>query len=64
MAKEIKVHITDPVGLYATPATELFKAIKVFNCQVNLHYEDKTVNMKSMSLIFRNSFKSNCINYG
>ena len=48
MAKEIKVHITDPVGLYATPATELVKAIKVFNCQVNLHYEGKTVNMKSM----------------
>ena len=48
MAKEIKVHITDPVGLYATPATELVKAIKVFNCQVNLHYEDKTVNMKSI----------------
>ena len=46
MAKEIKVHITDPVGLYATPATELVKAIKVFNCQVNLHYEDKTVNIE------------------
>ncbi|MGN1183495.1 MAG: HPr family phosphocarrier protein [Faecalibacillus sp.] len=48
MAKEMKVLITDPVGLYATPATELVKAIKIFNCRVDLHYEDKVVNMKSM----------------
>jgi len=48
MAKEVKVLITDPVGLYATPVTELVDTVKIFNCHVHLFYNEKEVNMKSM----------------
>ncbi len=48
MAKEVKVLITDPVGLYATPVTELVDMVKLFNCRVHLIYNEKEVNMKSM----------------
>lgn len=48
MAKEVKILITDPVGLYATPATELVDIVKIFNCHVHLLYDEKEVNMKSM----------------
>lgn len=48
MAKEVKMIITDPVGLYATPVTELVDIIKLFNCHVHLIYDEKEINMKSM----------------
>lgn len=48
MAKEVNILITDPVGLYATPVTELVDIVKIFNCHVYLIYNEKKVNMKSM----------------
>lgn len=48
MAKKVEVYITDPVGLYATPVTELVDIVKIFNCHVRLLYNEKEVNMKSM----------------
>lgn len=48
MAKKVNIFITDPVGLYATPVTELVDIVKAFNCHVHLLYDEKEVNMKSM----------------
>lgn len=48
MAKQIKVLVTDPVGLYATPATTLVNSIKAFYSDITLTYNEKTVNLKSM----------------
>lgn len=48
MAEMIKCTVIDPVGLYATPATELVNLVKKFNSHVTLYYEDKHVNLKSM----------------
>ena len=47
MVKRINVTVTDPVGLYATPATELVDRVKAFNSDIKLVYASKTVNMKS-----------------
>ena len=38
MAKKVNIEITNPVGLYASPATELVDALKLY----------KSVNMKSL----------------
>ena len=48
MVKRIDVTVTDPVGLYATPATELVDTMKMFNSDIKLVYASKTVNMKSL----------------
>ena len=48
MVKRVNVTVTDPVGLYATPATELVDRVKAFNSDIKLVYASKTVNMKSL----------------
>lgn len=48
MAKKINIEITNPVGLYATPATELVNELKLFRSHVSLKYNEKSVNMKSV----------------
>ena len=48
MVKRIDFTVTDPVGLYATKATELVDTMKMFNSDIKLVYASKTVNMKSL----------------
>jgi phosphocarrier protein HPr len=48
MAQSLKFTVADPVGLYATPATELVNTVKQFYCHVTLIFEGKEVNLKSM----------------
>lgn len=48
MVKRVNITVTDPVGLYATPATELVDRMKAFNSDIKLVYASKTVNMKSL----------------
>ena len=48
MAQNLKFTVTDPVGLYATPTTELVNTVKQFYCHVTLNYGNKSVNLKSM----------------
>ena len=48
MAKKVNIEITNPVGLYASPATELVDALKLYKSHVTLNYGDKSVNMKSL----------------
>lgn len=48
MVKRVNVTVIDPVGLYATPATELVDRMKAFNSDIKLVYASKTVNMKSL----------------
>lgn len=48
MAEHIKFTVTDPVGLYATPTTELVNEVKQFHSHVTLRYGAKEVNLKSM----------------
>lgn len=48
MAQNLKFTVTDPVGLYATPTTELVNTVKQFYCHVTLNYGSKSVNLKSM----------------
>ncbi|MDD8048565.1 MAG: HPr family phosphocarrier protein [Thomasclavelia sp.] len=48
MAKKVTITVTDPVGLYATPATELVDNMKLYDSDIKLTYESKTVNMKSL----------------
>lgn len=48
MAKTLACIVTDPVGLYATPATDLIEVVKTFNSDFTLTYSGKTVNLKSM----------------
>ena len=54
MAKKVNIEITNPVGLYASPATELVDALKLYKSHVTLNYGDKSVNIihKSMYLYF------------
>ena len=56
MVKRIDVTVTDPVGLYATPATELVDTMKMFNSDIKLVYASKTVNMKSL-MVFQQKQK-------
>ena len=44
MAKKVNIEITNPVGLYASPAT----AVKLYKSHVTLNYNEKSVNMKSL----------------
>jgi len=46
--RSLKFKVNDPVGLYATPATELVDFVKQFHCHLTLRYENKEVNLKSM----------------
>ena len=48
MAKKVNIEITNPVGLYASPATELVDAVKLYKSHVTLNYNEKSVNMKSL----------------
>lgn len=48
MVKRLNITVTDPVGLYATPATELVDHMKMFKSDIKLVYASKTVNMKSL----------------
>ena len=48
MAESLKFTVTDPVGLYATPATELVNTVKQFYSHISMIYDDKEVNLKSM----------------
>lgn len=48
MAQNLKFTVLDPVGLYATPTTELVDTVKQFHSHVSLTYGNKTVNLKSM----------------
>ena len=48
MARKVNIEITNPVGLYASPATELVDALKLYKSHVTLNYSDKSVNMKSL----------------
>ena len=48
MAQNLKFTVTDPVGLYATPTTELVNTVKQFYCHVTLNYDKKRINLKSM----------------
>ena len=50
MAKKVNIEITNPVGLYASPATELVDALKLYRSHVTLNYGDKSVNMKSLKI--------------
>ena len=38
MAKKVNIEITNPVGLYASPATELVDAVKLYKSHVTLNY--------------------------
>lgn len=46
--KRLKFIVQNPVGLYATPINELVDLVKDTPCQVNLKYQQKVVNLKSM----------------
>ena len=48
MTKTLACIVSDPVGLYATPATDLVEVVKTFNSDITLTYSGKTVNLKSM----------------
>ncbi len=48
MAQVFTFKVTDPVGLYASPATELVDTVKKFQSHVRLTYDGKSVNLKSM----------------
>ncbi len=48
MAQHLNFIVTDPVGLYATPTTELVNTVRQFHCHVTLKYGSKEVNLKSM----------------
>lgn len=46
--KEINVVVIDPVGLHARPATVAVNAASKFKCEVNVSFNDRAVNMKSI----------------
>ena len=46
MAKKVNIEITNPVGLYASPATELVDAVKLYKSHVTLNYNEKSVNIE------------------
>mgnify|MGYP002598395551 CR=1 FL=1 len=49
MAKAVTIIVTDPVGLYATPATELVDTMKTFSSDIQLEYESKSVKNKTVT---------------
>ena len=48
MAKKVNIEITNPVGLYASPATELVDAVKLYKSHVTLNYNEKSVNIRTI----------------
>jgi len=46
--KEISVVVVDPVGLHARPATVAVNAASKFKSDVQVSYEGRSVNMKSI----------------
>jgi phosphocarrier protein len=48
MAQTLKFTVIDPVGLYATPATELINTVRQVQSRATLIYGSKEVNLKSM----------------
>lgn len=46
--QQVKVTVIDPVGLHARPATVAVNAASKFKCEVNVAYNGRTVNMKSI----------------
>jgi len=46
--KEIDVLVVDPVGLHARPATVAVNAASKFKCDVNVSFQGRSVNMKSI----------------
>jgi len=46
--KEINVLVVDPVGLHARPATVAVNAASKFKCNVNVSFQGRSVNMKSI----------------
>lgn len=46
--KEIDVLVVDPVGLHARPATVAVNAASKFKCEVNVSFQGRSVNMKSI----------------
>lgn len=48
MSQYLKFTVTNPVGIYATPANKLVEIVKTFNSQTTLTYNNKTVNLKSI----------------
>lgn len=48
MQQCLKFKVTNPVGIYATPANKLVEIAKTFKSQTTLTYNQKTVNLKSI----------------
>lgn len=48
MAQTLEFVVSDPVGLYASPVTELVNTVKAYRSHVTLKYHNKEVNLKSM----------------
>lgn len=48
MAEKRKLIVIDPVGLYASPVTDLVNEVRKFQSYATLKYEEKEVNLKSM----------------
>jgi phosphocarrier protein HPr len=45
---ERKFKITSSAGLHARPATTLVHSVSQFECEINLEYNGRTVNLKSI----------------
>lgn len=48
MAERLTFVVCDPVGLHARPATILVNRASRYSSEINLHYNGKTVNLKSI----------------
>ncbi len=46
--KEVSVLVVDPVGLHARPATVAVNAASKFKCNVNVSFNGRSANMKSI----------------
>lgn len=46
--KQVNVSVIDPVGLHARPATVAVNAASKFKSEVNISYNGREVNMKSI----------------
>lgn len=46
--KSITVKVIDPVGLHARPASIAVKTASAFNSNIEVHYNGKSVNLKSI----------------
>ena len=59
--KEINVLVIDPVGLHARPATVAVNAASKFKCDVQVSFKGKSVNMKSIMVVWRGVLLQNKI---